>query len=167
MYLQVVNQGNVKVIGNYSFNPRNCIGQGSYGKVYEGHETTTHQKVAIKQMDLRNFERDNYLRKQISVEIEVLKRLRHKNIVRLIDLLQTQNSLYIITEFCQDGDLRDLITRKRFTEQEAVGILFQLIDGFFILDIKKTIFFVFNYMKISLFIKNLNLLYFSFLKENI
>ena len=44
-------------------------------------------------------------------EIEILKKLNHKNVVRLIDILYTQNSLYIVTELCEDGDIRKLIRR--------------------------------------------------------
>lgn len=72
--------------------------------------------MGIKKLDLKNFERDTYLRNQIISEIEILKKFNHKNIVKFIDLISTQRSLYIITEFCKDGDLREIMTRKRFNE---------------------------------------------------
>lgn len=39
-------------------------------------------------------------------EIEILKKFNHTNIVRFIDLILTQRSLYIVTEYCKDGDLK-------------------------------------------------------------
>lgn len=60
-------------------------------------------------MDLALFERDSYLRNQIVSEIEILKKFNHPNIVRFIDLITTPRSLYIITEFCKDGDLKEFI----------------------------------------------------------
>ena len=45
----------LKNIGNYSYSTRHCIGQGSYGKVFEGSDNNKSQ-VAIKQMDLRFLE---------------------------------------------------------------------------------------------------------------
>ena len=120
---------NMKIIGSYSYSPRHCIGQGSYGKVFEGQDSS-HSPVAIKQMDLRFLESDKYLKSQLKVEIEVLKRLKHLNIVRLIDVLQSYNSMYIITEYCKDGDLRESLLKKKFSENESLNVLFQILDGF-------------------------------------
>ena len=47
--------GQVKIIGNYQYNLRYCLGEGAYGKVYEGVETTSQLKVAIKKLDIRFF----------------------------------------------------------------------------------------------------------------
>lgn len=76
----------------------------------------TNESVAIKKLDLALFERDTYLRNQIVSEIEILKKFKHPNIVRFIDLITTQRSLYIITELCKDGDLKELILKKRISE---------------------------------------------------
>ena len=51
-------QQNIKVVGNYQYNPRYCIGEGSYGKVFEGIDSRSNGVVAIKQMVLKNFEKD-------------------------------------------------------------------------------------------------------------
>ncbi|KAL4460968.1 hypothetical protein ABPG74_016440 [Tetrahymena malaccensis] len=122
--------GQVKIIGNYSYNLRHCLGEGAYGKVYEGVEKNTQQTVAIKKLDIRQFQNDNYLRNSIISEIEILKRFNHKNIVKFIDLITTQRSLYIITEFCKDKDLRFLIQNKRLTENQALHVLRDIVEGF-------------------------------------
>jgi calcium-dependent protein kinase len=96
---------------------RSCLGEGAYGKVYEGVENKTQMKVAIKKLDIRQFERDPYLRSQIISEIDILKKFNHRNIVKFIDHINTQRSLYIITEFCQHGDLRQLVSNKRLNEE--------------------------------------------------
>ncbi|KAL4506887.1 hypothetical protein ABPG72_001308 [Tetrahymena utriculariae] len=122
--------GQVKIIGNYSYNLRHCLGEGAYGKVYEGVEKNTQKTVAIKKLDIRQFQNDTYLRNSIISEIEILKRFNHKNIVKFIDLITTQRSLYIITEFCKDKDLRFLIQNKRLTESQALHILRDIVEGF-------------------------------------
>ncbi|KAM3141083.1 hypothetical protein pb186bvf_006884 [Paramecium bursaria] len=124
------NQGQVKIIGNYSYNLKHCLGEGAYGKVYQGVDTTNNVKVAIKKLDLRNFEKDQYLKQSITQEIEILKKFNHKNIVKFIDLISTQRSLYIITEFCKDGDLKELMSRKKFNELDTWKIMKQIIQGF-------------------------------------
>jgi serine/threonine protein kinase len=37
----------------------------------------------------------------------------HNNIVKLLDVYQTNNNMYIVTEFCEDGDLRTYIKKKK------------------------------------------------------
>ena len=109
----------IKVIGNYSYQSSHCLGEGVYGKVFEGVEKETREKVAIKKIDLASLMNDKYLENAIFSEIYLLKRFDHPNVVKFRDVLSSKNSLYIVTEFCRGGDLRDLIKKKRFTEEEA------------------------------------------------
>jgi len=44
-----------------------------------------------------------------------MQRLRHRNIVQLLDTVATANSIYLILEFCKDGDLKRYSMNKRFT----------------------------------------------------
>lgn len=43
-------------------------------------------------------------------EIKIMKKLNHKNIVHLIDVLETPNNIYIIQELCENGDLSKSIS---------------------------------------------------------
>lgn len=52
----------VKNIGAYSYDEKQTLGEGAYGKVYEGVDTRTNSQVAIKKLDMEMFERDKYLR---------------------------------------------------------------------------------------------------------
>lgn len=42
-----------------------------------------------------------------------MKKVDHPNIVKLLDVYQTSNNMYIVTEFCQNGDLRNYLRKKR------------------------------------------------------
>ncbi|KAM3147681.1 hypothetical protein pb186bvf_000009 [Paramecium bursaria] len=122
-------QNTVK-IGHYNYDELNCLGSGAYGKVYEGVNTLTQEIVAVKKLDLELFEKDKYLRKQIIHEIEIISKLNHINIVHFIELLSTKKSLFIITEMCRNGDLKQLISQKNISEQQAIGIMRQILCGF-------------------------------------
>ena len=117
-------------IDRYKYNPKYCLGQGSYGKVYIALDMITNQQVALKQMDIRNFKNDEYLKNQLVSEVQIMKRLNHRNIVKFMDYFQSNKSYYFITEYCQDGDLREYIINKKQTEDQALSILYQLIEGF-------------------------------------
>ena len=60
----------------------------------------------------------------------MLKKFNHKNVVKLLDIMYTQNSLYIVCEYCKDGDLRKIMNKSQMKEPEAFLIISQLIDGF-------------------------------------
>ena len=121
---------NYKTIGKYKYNPKYCLGQGSYGRVYIAEEIDTQIKVAIKELDFSQFEKDSYFKAQILNEIEVMKCLNHPNIVKLIDLYKSEKHFYIVTEYCKDGDLKYILMNKNLTENEAILMLQQLINGF-------------------------------------
>lgn len=42
-----------------------------------------------------------------------MKKVDHENVVKLLDVYQTNNNMYIVTEFCEDGDLRSYIKKKK------------------------------------------------------
>lgn len=48
-----------------------------------------------------------------------------------MDVYQTSNNMYIVTEFCQEGDLRGFIKKKRkLGEATAIKILKDILSGF-------------------------------------
>lgn len=51
----------VKQIGNYTYNERFCLGEGSFGKVFEG-SSKNGKRVAIKKVDKKLINSDQYLR---------------------------------------------------------------------------------------------------------
>lgn len=87
--------------------------------------------MAIKVVDLRNKDIDATLKEQLGVEIEALKKLNHPNIVKCLDIYSTLNNCYIITEFCEGGDINNRITtRGPFKESEALSLFRDLFVGY-------------------------------------
>ena len=52
-----------------------------------------------------------------------MSKLNHKNIVKFVELLATKKSLFIVTEMCRSGDLKNLISCKNIDELIVVTIL--------------------------------------------
>jgi len=46
-------EGVIKTIGKYSYFTQKCLGEGSFGKVFEGYENTTKEKIAVKKVDFK------------------------------------------------------------------------------------------------------------------
>lgn len=74
--------------------------------------------------------KDPYLRDSLEAEIQILRKLHHPNIVQFIDKFSTDRSIYIVTEFCADGDLRTLMKGQQIEESQILEIFCQLTSGF-------------------------------------
>ena len=61
---------------------------------------------------------------------KILKKFNHPNIVRCIDLIESINHIYIITELCKDGDLKEFLNHKRINEPDAFIVLKDIVQGF-------------------------------------
>uniref|UniRef100_A0A3Q3VIJ9 cyclin-dependent kinase n=1 Tax=Mola mola TaxID=94237 RepID=A0A3Q3VIJ9_MOLML len=105
------------------------IGEGTYGVVYKAKNKVTGETVALKKIRLET-ETEGVPSTAIR-EISLLKELSHPNIVKLRDVIHTENKLYLVFEFLH----QDL---KKFMDSSSVtGIplplvksyLFQLLQG--------------------------------------
>ncbi|CAD8193869.1 unnamed protein product [Paramecium octaurelia] len=117
-------------LGDYQFDTKYLLGEGAFGKVYRGSKVTTNQDVAIKKIDSSMINKDKYLTDALNQEVQIMKQLDHPNIVKFIDKFNTDLSIYIVTEYCEDGDLRNIMKGRRIPETEVNQIFCQLASGF-------------------------------------
>uniref|UniRef100_A0A803KTV6 Protein kinase domain-containing protein n=1 Tax=Chenopodium quinoa TaxID=63459 RepID=A0A803KTV6_CHEQI len=81
------------------------LGEGGYGIVYYGRLSDNHREVAVKVLS------ENDAPKQFSneVQVNVLGRIHHKNLVTLIGFCEEGTSnLALVYEYLSGGDLKDL-----------------------------------------------------------
>ena len=108
----------------------NEIGKGELGGVYSAINQYTDEKVAIKILSKKTLQRNKSELSLINNEITILKILNHKNIIKLYEVFETSNFIFIVTELCTGKELFDMIyTKKNLTESEALPIFHQLIDA--------------------------------------
>ncbi|MDC1141711.1 serine/threonine-protein kinase [Planctomycetota bacterium] len=99
------------------------LGRGGMGAVYQGHHAGLDMKVAIKLLpDLFVGKREmveRFLR-----EARVSGKLQHPNIVRTLDVGQSENSMYyLIMELIEGTDAQRLLDKeKRFAPMRAINI---------------------------------------------
>ena len=65
------------------------------------------------------------------IEIEILKLCHHPNIVRLLDHLENNDYIYIVTEYIGGGTLGQYLKKKKFnfSERQATNIMSQIANG--------------------------------------
>ena len=115
------------LIGDFKIGTK--LGQGTFSKVCQGIHLPTGEKVAIKIMSKDQIkEKSDKIR--IEKEINIQKKLHHQNIVQQYAIIETDSTIYIISEYCSGGELFDYIVSKRkLYEVEACRIYQQLISG--------------------------------------
>ncbi|XP_059637878.1 calmodulin-binding receptor-like cytoplasmic kinase 3 isoform X2 [Cornus florida] len=86
-----------------NFSPTMKIGEGGFGTVYKA-QLQDGQIVAIKRARKELFEA---LRTEFSSEVELLTRIDHRNLVKLLGYVDKGNERLIITEYMPNGTLRD------------------------------------------------------------
>ncbi|GMF13535.1 unnamed protein product [Phytophthora lilii] len=77
------------------------IGRGGFGVVYGALDLRNGRSVAIKQVSLRDIDKDELL----SIE------LNHENIVKYHDTIKTQGYLYIVLEYMENGSLAQFVKK--------------------------------------------------------
>ena len=117
--------------------------QESFWNIYltskEGTETKYVTKVIKKEKIWNND------RKYIDGEISILKDINHPNLVKLIEVKENAEYIYIIFEYCNGGDLQSFLDKyvkennKGLSEEIVQYIMKQLIDAFKYLHNKRII----------------------------
>ena len=101
------------------------VGEGSFGKVYKARRKYTGQIVAMKFI-AKHGKTDKDI-KSLRQEIEILRGLRHDNIIAMVDSFETKAEFCVVTEFAQ-GELFEILEDdKCLPEDEVRAIAKQLV----------------------------------------
>eukprot|EP00256_Glycine_max_P068591 XP_025983186.1 serine/threonine-protein kinase TIO [Glycine max] len=103
------------------------VGEGSFGKVYKGRRKHTGQTVAMKFiMKHGKTEKDIHNLRQ---EIEILRKLKHGNIIQMLDSFESPQEFCVVTEFAQ-GELFEILEDdKCLPEEQVQAIAKQLVKA--------------------------------------
>ena len=114
---------------NYDY--KEIIGKGMYAKVYKALNKEENKYYAIKCLNFKDITEKERL--SIETEVNLLKKLKHPNIVLYKDsFIDKENNLNIVTTFCEGGDMYKKIFREKnnyFEEDQIKSWLVQLLLG--------------------------------------
>eukprot|EP00095_Tigriopus_kingsejongensis_P003217 maker-scaffold699_size109694-snap-gene-0.16 protein:Tk03217 transcript:maker-scaffold699_size109694-snap-gene-0.16-mRNA-1 annotation:"kkiamre " len=104
------------------------VGEGSYGIVMKCRRKDNGQLVAIKKF--LETDEDQTVKKIAMREIRMLKRLRHENLINLIEVFRKRKKLFLVFEFVEFTVLDELEENPKGLEAEkARSYVFQILRG--------------------------------------
>uniref|UniRef100_A0A8C3E9V2 Serine/threonine-protein kinase DCLK2 n=1 Tax=Corvus moneduloides TaxID=1196302 RepID=A0A8C3E9V2_CORMO len=100
------------------------IGDGNFAVVKECVERSTGKEFALKIIDKAKCCGKEHL---IENEVSILRRVKHPNIIMLIEEMDTPTELYLVMELVKGGDLFDAITSStKYTERDGSAMVYNL-----------------------------------------
>ena len=106
------------------------LGKGSYGHVYRCQNKMTGNVYACKKMSKKKIKSKT----QFKTEINLLRATDHPNIIKLYDIYEDTDYIYLIMEECNGGEFFDRLAKrakekKMYTEKECAQIFKQILEA--------------------------------------
>ena len=121
----------VKILGKYVMGEK--LGDGSYAKVKEAIDSETLCRRAIKIMKRKKLKKIPNGEANVEREIQLISKLRHQNILRLIEVFfnDEKGKIYMVLEYCCAvlKDMLDQSPTQKFPTWQAHFYFCQLTDG--------------------------------------
>ncbi|XP_054729935.1 serine/threonine-protein kinase SIK2 isoform X1 [Anastrepha obliqua] len=104
------------------------IGKGNFAVVKLARHRITKNEVAIKIIDKSQLDSINL--QKVYREVEIMKRLNHPHIIKLYQVMETKNMIYIVSEYASQGEIFDYIAKfGRMSENSARTKFWQILSA--------------------------------------
>ncbi|XP_062313108.1 serine/threonine-protein kinase SIK1 isoform X2 [Osmerus eperlanus] len=104
------------------------LGKGNFAVVKLARHKVTKTQVAIKIIDKTRLNPSNL--EKIYREVQIMKLLNHPHIIKLYQVMETKDMLYIVTEYAKNGEMFDYLTSNgRMSEDEARRKFWQILTA--------------------------------------
>jgi len=103
------------------------LGRGGFSIVVKATRKDTKEVVAVKIIEKNQSEEELQL---LQREIDILKKLCHQNIISLKEVYDEKETIYLVMELVQGGELFDqIVSRGTYSEADAANIVRQILDA--------------------------------------
>ncbi|CAH6901579.1 Dclk2 [Phodopus roborovskii] len=103
------------------------IGDGNFAVVKECMDRSTGKEFALKIIDKAKCCGKEHL---IENEVSILRRVKHPNIIMLVEEMETATELFLVMELVKGGDLFDAITSStKYTERDGSAMVYNLANA--------------------------------------
>lgn len=64
---------------------------------------------------------------QFRTEVKILQTLDHPNVIKMFEFFENDDSIYLILEKCDGGELFDRVIEKEFFSEKEAAVIFKQI----------------------------------------
>jgi serine/threonine protein kinase len=93
------------------------LGKGAFGKVNLAIQKLSGRFVAVKSIN-KQYLHEGSSKKKVMQEFHILKKTRHRNIVKLYETFETSKHILFVVENCSGGDLLNYVRKRRKLNEE-------------------------------------------------
>ena len=113
-------------VGQYIVNTGVVLGKGAFGIIHTAFASNG-EEVAAKRIDGKN----PIKMQKVTKDLEKLHKLKHKNIVKVLDVYQEETVIWVMMELCDKGDLTSYIEAQstKITDTESLNIMLGIAQG--------------------------------------
>jgi serine/threonine protein kinase len=87
------------------FRPIQRIGKGGYALVYEVESLLDGRRYAVKALSKATLQREHRMMQGLISEVRIMRKLKHKNVLKLFGVFESTNSIYFLMELLRGGNL--------------------------------------------------------------
>lgn len=128
---------------HHKYAANKMIGKGSFARVNSSHQVylvtnnVTLERFAVKAFSKESLEAQAKGRESLMNEIRVMKELSHPNIMRLEEVHESANSIYLVTELLEGGELLNQIKAdSSFTIKQLAKVMKDILKALAYMDSK-------------------------------
>jgi len=115
-----------KVSDHYKFEDE--LGRGTFAIVQRAYHRQTGKSYAVKIINRDSLGSDD--EQSLQLEVEILNQLDHPNVVRLVEIFDEGEVIYLVMELMEGGELFDRIVEKEsYSEKMAADTIKPIVDA--------------------------------------
>lgn len=104
------------------------LGKGAFATVYEAIDSQAGRSVAVKVFDKRML-KDQSKRKEVQNELDLISKLEHPSIIKLIRTVEDSDKVYIVMENWGKDNLDSYIEAEKLPRSQLFSIFSQLVEA--------------------------------------
>lgn len=108
------------------------LGKGNFSVVRLGVHKSTGEKFAVKVVDKKRFYMQSNDKSDgaIMAEVDILKSIRHPGVIGIQEVFDTPETLYLVLDLVNGGELFDrIVEKKKFSEEDSRALFGNLVSA--------------------------------------
>ncbi|CAD8060033.1 unnamed protein product [Paramecium sonneborni] len=106
------------------------LGNGNLSSVYKVQHSISGQEYAVKIYDKQTLNKStNYEKELFMNEINILRQLNDKGLLKLYEIFEGEQNIYLVTELLEGGPIKKQIPNSNFIDQEKINMMQSLFNS--------------------------------------